>query len=61
VTIGGDERTTAADEPPAVWDTKTGERLARLGDDASIYAAAFTADAQRVLGGGESGVIRLWD
>jgi WD40 repeat protein len=53
---GGDDGTVG------VWDSVTGERLARLeGHVGSVRSAGFSPDGARVVSGGDDGTVRVWD
>jgi WD40 repeat protein len=45
-----------------VWDTETGELLARLrGHEGSVNSVTFTPDGKRIVSGSSDGTIRIWE
>ncbi len=45
----------------SVWETTTGQQLARLGHDSNVSFAGFSDDGKYILTGSEDYTVRVWD
>ncbi|HEX8607002.1 MAG TPA: caspase family protein, partial [Pedobacter sp.] len=54
--------TTSNDKTARIWDTKTGQEIARLrGHDGPVISAAFSPTTDTIVTGGRDNTVVLWD